>query len=393
MSIEGKRIIHFELLGSFVYGSSEGGETSKRESAPKAGKKTLSFLQYLIVNHNRNISSEELIERFWTDSGSAAPANALRHMLFKVRNLLKVMFSNQDDLLLTFSGYYAWNPNICLELDTEQFEAACLEAGNESEDTYCELLLQAIALYRGDFLSSNDSEWVIVLRQYYRALYLDACRKVLPVLWKKDRWMEIVTVCEQAYQIDFAVEDFAAYRMRALIALGQTGQAMEIYAAFRTKMLQEFELSPSEQIEQIYALAMGLGKKELGTSDIFKLVLEGDLEQQAFFCTFEMFQSIVALEKRHIARSKQKSSLVIVSLGRDVALATDTRRLERVLLEGLRSGDSVARLEAGSYILMLAGANEESAQLVMSRIDSSFHRIYRHSKACLTYRISALQTV
>ena len=117
------------------------------------------------------------------------------------------------------------------------------------------------------------------------------------------------------------------------------------------------------------------------------------MEQRAFFCTFEMFQSIVALEKRHIARSKQKSSLVIVSLGRDVALATDTRRLERVLLEGLRSGDSVARLEAGSYILMLTGANEESAQLVMSRIDSSFHRIYRHSKACLTYRISALQTV
>lgn len=47
--MEGKRSIHFELLGSFTYGS---GEAVKQESAPKAGRKTLSFLQYLIVNHN-----------------------------------------------------------------------------------------------------------------------------------------------------------------------------------------------------------------------------------------------------------------------------------------------------------------------------------------------------
>ena len=389
--MEGKRSIHFELLGSFTYGSGEGGEAVKQESAPKAGRKTLSFLQYLIVNHNRNISSEELIERFWADSRSAGPANALRHMLFKVRKLLKEMFSEQEELLLTFSGYYAWNPDVCLVLDTEEFEAVCSKAERESGDTYCELLLRAIALYRGDFLSSNDSEWVPVLRQYYRALYLDACKNVLPVLWEKNRWMEIITICEQAYEIDFAVEDFTAYRMRALIALGQMGQAVELYGAFRAKMLQEFEQLPGEEIERIYALAVGSGKKELGASDIFKLVCGEDLEPQAFFCTFEMFQSIVTLEKRHMGRSKENSSLVIVTLGREAVLAADTRRLERVLLEGLRSGDSIARLEAGAYILMLKGADEEGAQLVMNRIDTSFHKIYRHSKACLTYHISPIQ--
>lgn len=82
---------------------------------------------------------------------------------------------------------------------------------------------------------------------------------------------------------------------------------------------------------------------------------------------------------------------MIVTLGREAVLAADTRRLERVLLEGLRSGDSIARLEAGAYILMLKGADEEGAQLVMNRIDTSFHKIYRHSKACLTYHISPIQ--
>ena len=46
------------------------------------GKKALSFLQYLIVNHRRNISAQELIHQFWEESGD--PANALKHMMFKI---------------------------------------------------------------------------------------------------------------------------------------------------------------------------------------------------------------------------------------------------------------------------------------------------------------------
>ena len=89
--MEEKRVIQFELLGVFSYGDESDRRTNEHGSALKAGKKTLSFLQYLIVNHERNISSQELIERFWTEK-SNAPGNALRHMLFKVRNLLKSIF-------------------------------------------------------------------------------------------------------------------------------------------------------------------------------------------------------------------------------------------------------------------------------------------------------------
>ena len=66
--------------------------------------------------------------------------------------------------------------------------------------------------------------------------------------------------------------------------------------------------------------------------------------------------------------------------------------LERILLEKLRTGDPIARLEAGSYILMLTGADEENARLVASRIDCAFHRTYRHSTAKLSYRVANLGT-
>lgn len=381
--MEGEKIIHFELLGSFSFGN--GGEP-----APKAGKKALSFLQYLIVNHERSISSEELIEQFWTEK-SSAPGNALRHMLFKVRNLLKIMLPDCEEPLLTLPGCYLWNPDICFSLDTEQFETACLEAKKSSGEEQTEQLLLAVSLYKGDFLSANDHEWAMVLRQYYRALYLDACKSALPLLEKRERWTDIINICDQAYRTDFSMEEFTASWMRALIVLNQPEQAMARYETYREKLLSELEVAPSEYIEQIYTLAAGLRKKDIGVSDIFKLVCEGDPDERAFFCTFEVFQSIVALERRHLARSKEASALVIVSLGKDAVPVTDARRLERILLEGLRGGDPVARLEAGSYILMLAGASVENARLVLGRIDSTFHKTYRHSKACLTYQITALK--
>lgn len=101
MAIESKKTIYFELLGLFSYREMEDEENKKTTIPGKAGKKVLSFLQYLIVNHGRYITSEELIEQFWTETNSSDPANALKNMLFKIRTLLKAMFPDMENLLQT----------------------------------------------------------------------------------------------------------------------------------------------------------------------------------------------------------------------------------------------------------------------------------------------------
>ncbi len=391
MNMEKRNVLHFGLLGAFTCGGTEEERARNGALIGKLGKKALSFLQYLIVNHGRNISSEELIEQFW-GGNSSDPANALRNMLFKVRSLLKAMFPQQEKVFLTLPDCYAWSPEVRLELDTERMEADCLEAKRAAGEERCRLLGRAASLYRGDFLSGNDSDWARSQRQYYRTLYLDACQALLPMYYKKEQWMELLAVCGQAYSVDFSIEDFTAYQMQALIAMGKAEQAVEKYESFRDRMLQEYGMPPTERIEQLHTLASGLRRTGIDDEDIFKLVCEEDEDSHAFFCTFATFQSIVALERRHMTRSGQTSCLVIISLGRGAVPTTDGRRLERILLEKLRTGDPIARLEAGSYILMLTGADEENARLVASRIDCAFHRTYRHSTAKLTYRVADLGT-
>ena len=384
------KILYFRLLGTFSCGETEEEKAKNAVLIGRLGKKALSFLQFLVVNHGRNISSEELIEQFWSDN-SSDPANALRNMLFKVRSVLKAMLPGQDKALMTLQDCYGWNPEVVLELDTEEFEGLCMKARGLSGEGYCRALSRAVAVYKGDFLSGNDGEWARTLRQYYQTLYLDACRAVVPLLYKKELWVEVVSICSMAYAADFSIEDFTAYQMQALIAMGQPGQAIEKYEAFRGRMLEEFGMPPTERIEQLRSLAAGLGKESGGDKDFFGLVCETDPGGHAFFCTFEVFQSIVALERRHLERSEQTSSLVIISLGKGSVPNTDGRRLEKILLERLRTGDPIARLEAGSYIVMLTGADAEKAQLVAGRIDCAFHRTYRHSSARLSFRVADLK--
>ena len=74
----------------------------------------------------------------------------------------------------------------------------------------------------------------------------------------------------------------------------------------------------------------------------------------------------------------------------------DVRRIERILLKSLHCTDSIARLNAGAYVVLLSGASEANANAVMERIDRAFHSAYPRSKAyldCRIYPLTAAVTV
>lgn len=388
--MDGKKIIRFRLLGPFSWREGEDGEWRQNN----VGRKELSILQYLIVNHARSIPSEELIDRFWAE-GSNDPINALRGMLYKIRRYLREMFPEEKEIIVTLRGSYGWNPDLSIELDSEQFEEAYREArrkpGKEAREAVEILVGRALPLYKGDFLAGNDNDWAIPMRRYYQTLYLDACREVLPLLQSQERWMEIMAVCEQAQNVDFAAEDFVTGQMQALISLGQPARAVEQYRQYRERLWEEFQIAPSEEVEHIYALASGMCRGNQGKDDILKMVTEEENDGRAFFCTFRIFQKIVALERRHLARTRGASTLMIVGLSNQVTPGTDVKRLERILLDSLRAGDPVAKLDVTSYVLMLAGSTQEDAGIVARRIDRAFRKAYSHSRACLSFRTAPLE--
>ena len=220
---------------------------------------------------------------------------------------------------------------------------------------------------------------------------MDACKTALRILDEDDRWVEIIRVCERAYTMEPMEEEFTRYMMRALIAMGQPGRAIEQYEAYRTTLWSELSLVPSDEVEQIHAAAVEATNTD--EQDIVRMLLEEDTNRTAFLCSFSVFRSMVLLESRHMSRNKTESSILIVKAGgRDsnAAPTTDVRRIERVLLKTLRCGDPIARLNAGSYIVLLSGASVDNAHIVMDRIERTFRASYPRSKAYLDYKIYPL---
>ena len=391
---EQKSCICFKLFGGGIaYRSSEDAEwTRLDESITGAGKKLTSFLEYLILNHGKGVSADELIGVFWPDEKSSDPGNVLKYTLHKARTLLKQMFPQEENLLITHRGHYSWNPGVKLELDAEMFETACIRKVKYHDTESVNELLQAIELYSGDLLSNNDTEWILPLRIYYRTLYIDACKSALAMLREQDRWVEIIHVCERAYKLDPMTEEFTSDMMNALTAMGQPGRAMEHYEAYRTMLWEELSLVPSEETERAHTAAM----EAMNTSeqDIVRLLTEVEADATAFLCSFSAFRSIVILEARHMARNQGESTVLVVRAGREQKAntppATDVRRVERVLLKTLRAGDPVARLNAGSYIVLLSGASIDDSHRVMERIERAFRNAYPRSKAYLDYQLYAL---
>ena len=390
---EFRSCISFKLFGGGIaYRSSETEWIRLNESIAGAGKKLTSFLEYLILNHGKDISADELIGVFWPDEKSSDPGNVLKYTLHKTRTLLKQMFPQEDNLLVTHRGHYTWNPAVKLELDTEVFEEACIRKAKYNDASSMDELMQAIELYNGDLLSNNDTEWILPLRIYYRTLYIDACKSVLAMLREQDRWVEIIRVCERAYKLEPMTEEFTTDMMNALTAMGQPGRALEQYETYRTMLWDELSLVPSEAAEMAHTVAM----EAMNTSDqdIVRLLTEVETDATAFLCSFSAFRSIVILEARHMARNQMESTILVVRAGRaqeaNTPPATDVRRIERVLLKTLRAGDPVARLNAGSYIVLLSGASVENSHRVMERVERVFRNSYPRSKAYLDYQLYPL---
>ena len=58
-------------------------------------KKVMKLMAYLLLNHDRMISAEELGELIWGNGGSSNPMGALKNLVYRVRSVLKQLGSEE----------------------------------------------------------------------------------------------------------------------------------------------------------------------------------------------------------------------------------------------------------------------------------------------------------
>lgn len=214
--------VQITMLGKFtIYG--DGLARPRLVSLTGRSRRLWILVVYLILNRERGVPAQELIDWLWPEATGINPVSTLQNNISRARNALEELgLRDGKKLICNRSGTYYWAPNTETVLDCEQFRTAlraCLdEVGNIKDEA---LAARAIGMYSDDFLPecATDS-WCVNTNAYYHASYLQLCRKMTAHLLDRQAYAEVGQICRRVLGLDPAAEEFAVRLMQALTRSG-----------------------------------------------------------------------------------------------------------------------------------------------------------------------------
>ena len=386
------------MLGEFSISNGSG----RVDDGGNRSRKVWLLLAYMIYNRNRPIPQDELMSLLWgEEEGSANPANALKTMLHRVRATLNQLGPDAGhNLIVRRGGSYAWNTDVPLSVDVELFDQLCARAAGAENEERLSLLLQALDLYRGDFLSKLSTEpWVVPIAAYYHNIYTQALLEVLPILEEGGQWVRAAELCRGALRVEPYNEAIYQHLMRDLVETGDQKGAVQVYEEMSELLFSNFGVMPADESRAIYrealrtvndrAIPMGLVQEQLK---------EQDAAPGALICDYDFFKVLYHAEARAVARSGDAVHIALLTLmgedGRDLPKRSLDRAMENLQEQirlNLRRGDIAAQCSVSQFILMLPQANYENSCMVCQRICKAFARQYPHSPADIRFSVHPLE--
>ena len=371
--------LRIEMLGGFVIADDSNRITEQEKRSSKIWK----LLEFLVINRHKAVSQDELIDVFFDSDFVGNPGSSVRTLVYRARSLLAnggLPFA--DDVILSSGGGYAWNNNVHCTVDAEEFEALCKEAGSVTEkEKRLELLLQATALYRGDFLPNASSEiWVMPLTRWYRSLYFNCVHDALTLLNEAGRDDEAEELCVKALCMDPFDEIVLEYHLRSLLALGKNTEALNEYKRMETMFYDELGVEFSDNLRSLYNTILQSSEQTKGLSldATLKEWLNDADYPGAYYCDLSVFKVMYQIEARSASRSGRATYIVRFDTKHD-PLAKDggvIKHLGNVIAETLRKGDLYTRASPSQYMLMLHKLTYENCTMLVDRILRSLDSKY-----------------
>ncbi len=381
------------MLGEFsiTYGDKKITEQSKRS------KKMWTLLQFLVANHNRDISQSELINLLWGEKTSENPVGALKTSLHRLRSCLSELeLPEGKDIIVNAMGTYAFNNRLDYDIDFDRFEELykkSLLAQSEKEKT--SLSLAALELYKGDFLhKSKDDSWVKPIHAYYHSIYLRIVHDTIKTLYSHKYYADLIEICRKALAIEELDDFIHYYYVKALYETGDKKSAKEHYSYVMDLFYNKHGVNPSPDFIALYEQTVKDDQSYSADFGILKGQLD-DVRQEsgAFFCEFPFFRHVYQLEVRDASRSGRPTHLCLMTAVSKTQEELEPKLLNRVITKlslsikgSLRVRDVYSRYSASQFVLLLTNTTRDQAEMVLNRILKRFKRDNPKLNCTILYR-------
>jgi DNA-binding SARP family transcriptional activator len=210
-----------------------------------------SIFKYLVVNRQRPIAKEVLMETFWPQTPMAAARNSLNVAICGLRKSLAVNGSNFPFVVFS-EGCYRLNPDLRLWVDAEEFNehlanAAFLRARGR-HSAALEALRAAEAIYQSELLVEDRyDEWLVDTRKRFEERYLALIDELLEYEFERGNYRQCLPLAAKSLAIEPCHELAHRKLMDCYGRMGKRALAIRQFHACAEALSREFKLAPSAE--------------------------------------------------------------------------------------------------------------------------------------------------
>ena len=214
-----------------------------------------SILGVLLVDPERPVPLESLVDRVWGDQPPAGVRNVVHTYITRLRRALARASAELPEpigLVRTPAGYQvSADPGT---VDMVRFRRLLKRAqqvglGDQERST---LLQQALHMWRGDALGGMQSDWAARLRETLRQLRHEVLSQWADAEIRLERPGAVLAELRAALLTDPLSEQLGERLMLALYLEGRSVDALEYYQSMRRLIAKELGTDPSRRLQQLY---------------------------------------------------------------------------------------------------------------------------------------------
>jgi DNA-binding SARP family transcriptional activator/tetratricopeptide (TPR) repeat protein len=210
---------------------------------PLGGPKRRAALALLLLDANRVVPADRLVDGLWGESPPPAAQGSLQNHVSRLRRALG------ERIVTRAPGYLVRvEPD---ELDLERFRRLVGEARGSSPTVAAERLREALALWRGPALADLAGEPVGASGAHLDELRLSALEERIDADLELHRQADLVPELEGLLGSHPFRERLWSQLMLALYRSGRQADALEAYATARERLVEELGTEPGPALQEL----------------------------------------------------------------------------------------------------------------------------------------------
>lgn len=220
------------------------------------GQRTQSLMQFLAAHRHRSVPRDELIAAVWPETDEDGGRHRLHQAVYELRRTLRAVDPGRSPIVCGDGGYRL-DSEISVWVDVEEFDdlesaaSRCLAA--RRHDEAAELGLQALRLYRGDFLSQvTSADWATAERNRLRARFVQLSIHVAELIARRGDHAGALAVVDPVLSVEPWNEDATVIKMHCHARGGARSLAAAAYRSCVEALNGEFGITPAAQTNRVY---------------------------------------------------------------------------------------------------------------------------------------------